>query len=180
MKEFDNTLKTPATEILKSLVGAQLYLWGQPFPQDERTSRQRAFEHVRLETSRGPFVMSLIETGEFPETCAMEILGENDWLKMIEENDSVVHPDEWHYVRIDRTIQSVRVYSDGGTDVRGASQDETIVRDACGIAFILDDGTSLLFEKTYSGSEVWDVSRPNMDDIRFTGRAPGNIITETL
>lgn len=180
MKEFDNTLKPSATDNLKALVGARLILWGQPFPQVERGSRQRAFEHVRLETSRGTFMMSLVETGEFPDTCSMEILGEPAWLKTIEKNDSVVHPEEWHDARIDRTIQSVRVFSDSGTDVRGAEPDETLVRDSCGIAFILDDGTALLFEKTYSGSEVWDVSRPGKDDIRLSGRSPGNIVSETL
>ena len=180
MNEYDNTLKAPATELLKSLVGARLLLWGQPFPQDERASRHRAFEHVRLETSRGTFVMSLTETGEFPDTCSMVILGEPAWLKMIEANDSVVHPDDWHDVRIDRTIQSVRVFSDSGTDVRGTDPDVTVVRDTCGIAFILDDGTALLFEKTYSGSEVWDVSRSDKDAVLLSGRNPDYIVSKTL
>ena len=180
MKEFNNTLNTAAMAALKSLVGARLILWGQPFPQDERASRQRAFEHIRLETSRGTVVMSLVETDAFPETCVMEVLEESAWREMIEKNDSLVKPAEWYSTRIDRIILSIRVFTDTGTDVRGSSPDETVVRDACGVAFELDDGTALLFEKTYSGSEVWDVSRPRKDGVLISERNPGNIDSETI
>ena len=64
--------------------------------------------------------------------------------------------------------------------MRGVAPDETIVRDACGIAFILDDGTALLFEKTYSGSEVWDVSRPDKEAVLLSERNPDYIVSETL
>ncbi len=178
MYTFENNIETGSRETLKSLVGRRLLNWSQPHRIDSMQARQISCEYVRLETDAGNFVMSLFEIPDdvFPDVVRMEVQDEVSWEKRIEGNVYVMHPEAWYPTRDERVIDEVRLFTDTGTDVR---RDGGIIRDDCAVALVFGK-ESLLFEKTDTMTDVWDISRQPAGAILLTGRPRKNIVCETL
>jgi hypothetical protein len=87
-----------------------------------------------------------------------------------------MHPEAWHPTGDGRVIDEVRLFTDTGTDVR---RDGGVIRDDCAVAFIFG-AEALLFEKTDTMTDVWDISRQPAGAILLTGRPRKNIVCETL
>ena len=178
MNVYENGLVTEFREKLSALKGATLNAWESTLPMDD-SQRQTSFGYVRLRTSVGTLVLCLFEALDFPDVGKAEILGQQELEERVASTPGSLPPDEWHSCFVGKVVRDVRLYTDIATEVRGSPDDETIVHDLCGVAFIFGD-EALLLEKTYAMSEFWEISRQPAGDIRLTGRPRRNIVSVTL
>lgn len=179
MKTYDNTLNASSKENLGKLVGSVMESWSATFPVDDNDAA-RSWGFARLDSSIGPFFLCLFEADDFPDIAKTEVLDESGFQAKAEKEQTPFVPDEWHPVAVGKRISAIRIFTDAGTEVRGTNEDATGINDACGIAFVFDDGSALLFEKTSSESEVWDVTAQQANSIRLLRTHRDKIVEETL